>query len=427
MQDTIAVILGGGKGTRLWPLTALRSKPAVPLAGKYRLIDVPISNCINSGLRRIFVLTQFNSKSLNVHVARAFQFDLFTRGYVTVLAAEQTAESTQWFQGTADAVRQNLTHFRPEQFQHYLILSGDQLYRMDYRTLLHTHYRHKADITIATLPVSREQAPSLGIMKVDETGRIVRFAEKPSHPRQLDSLRCEPEQLRHLGLKEDQGDYLASMGIYVVRREVMHDMLLGNQELTDFGRDIVPLAMRTHQVFAHGHRGYWEDIGTIRAFFEANLQMTTRNPPFDFYSVPNPVFTRARVLPGARIHDSRIHACVISEGTLVDRAEISHSIIGIRSIVQRGVRMNRVVMMGADFFESATARRAAKREGLPAIGIGPESVIQNAIIDKNARIGSGCRLVNEPYLESAEGAGWAIRDGIIVVCKDAVIPAGTVI
>lgn len=427
MQDTIGVILGGGKGTRLWPLTEKRAKPAVPLAGKYRLIDVPISNCINSGLRRIFVLTQFNSKSLNIHVSSTFQFDTFSNGFVSVLAAEQTAESSSWFQGTADAVRQHLQHFRPEQFQHYLILSGDQLYRMDYRQLLHTHYRKKADVTIAILPVLRAQAPSFGIMKVDDEGRIVRFVEKPNHPKQLDALRCAPEQLHQLALKNNQGEYLASMGIYVVKREVMHDLLLNNPDMTDFGRDIIPAAIEQYKVVAHPHSGYWEDIGTIRAFFEANLQLVSKNPPFSFYSVGNPIYTRPRVLPGAEIQDSKLHQCLISEGSQIDRAEISQAVIGIRSIIERGVRMHRVVTMGADFFESATARRAARREGKPPVGIGHDTVIENAIIDKNARIGAGCRLTNERGLDRAEGNGWAIRDGVIVVMKDAAIPAGTVI
>lgn len=427
MQETIAVILGGGKGTRLWPLTELRAKPAVPLAGKYRLIDVPLSNCINSGLRRIFVLTQFNSKSLNIHVSQTYQFDMFQRGFVAVLAAEQTTHSTDWFQGTADAVRQHMQHFEPEQFQQYLILSGDQLYHMDYRTLLHTHYRKRADVTIATLPVTREQATSFGIMKVDDEGRIVRFVEKPNHPRQLETLRCEKEQLHRLGLPDKEGEYLASMGIYVVKREVMRDLLLGNPTMTDFGRDIIPLAIRQHRVFAHCHQGYWEDIGTIRSFFEANLQCCMRNPPFNFFSEQNPVYTRARMLPVARMHECHVQDCMIAEGAQIVRAHLTRCVIGIRSIIDRGVQMRNVVMMGADWFESATARRGNRREGIPPVGIGHGSVIENAIVDKNARIGPGCRLTNEQGKERDEGQGWAIRDGIIVIGKDAVIPAGTVI
>ncbi|MBI4872426.1 MAG: glucose-1-phosphate adenylyltransferase [Candidatus Riflebacteria bacterium] len=425
-EDTLGIILGGGRGTRLHPLTEERSKPAVPLGGKYRLIDIPISNCINSQIRRIFVLTQFNSASLNRHVSLSYKFDSFSRGFVEVLAAEQTAEHPDWFQGTADAVRHNLRHFVRWAPEHYLILSGDQLYKMDYRSLLRYHIQKGAQATIGTVRVGREQAKSFGIMDVDPGGRIVDFVEKPKQDAILDRLAVSGDKAEGLGLEPKQDNWLASMGIYVFNQDVMLRMLQGSGG-QDFGHDVIPEAIRGFKLFAYFFDGYWEDIGTIHSFFEANLMMTQKFPPFDIYDADYPIFTNARFLPSSKFYNSSIKSTLIAEGSILENAEITDSVIGVRSIIQSGARLHRTVVMGADYYETPSELAQTLKRNEPELGIGPGTVIREAIIDKNARIGAGAQIVNERGLKEADGDGWCIRDGIIIIKKGAVIRENTVI
>jgi glucose-1-phosphate adenylyltransferase len=417
MEDVLGVILGGGRGTRLFPLTKHRSKPAVPIAGKYRLIDVPLSNCLNSNLRRVFVLTQYNSESLNQHVARTFKFDVFSSGFVSVLAAEQTEHSPDWFQGTADAVRQSLWHLAHHRAREVLILSGDQLYQMDYRRMLETHRRHVADATVAVTPVRAEQTAGFGILKVNRQGRIVHFEEKP-----------KPERLPDL-VSEVPGigpTYLASMGIYLFTREAM-EKALGDAGLIDFGKDVIPWALHEMRVHAHPHRGYWEDVGTMRSYFEANLALTDAMPPFDFYEATRPVFTHPRFLPATKVEACTIRRALLAEGSILVGAEIERAVIGIRTRVGRGAQIRNSLVLGADFFETVEDMGRAQARGLPPVGIGSDSVVENAIVDKNARIGRGVRIANHSGEAERDGDGWHIRDGIVVVTKDAVIPDGAVI
>jgi glucose-1-phosphate adenylyltransferase len=418
VQEVVAVILGGGRGTRLYPLTQLRSKPAVPLAGKYRLVDIPISNCINSGLRQIFVLSQFQSASLNRHIARTYHFDPFTPGFVEILAAEQTEASSDWYQGTADAVRKQLHRFLRRGVQHILILSGDQLYVMDFREILSEHVHSGADITVAVTPVTARDASEFGILRLNREGRIDDFVEKPRDEPTLHKLALEEEELRRRGLA-DERRFLASMGIYVFRPEVLVDCLL-DQRQVDFGKEIIPEAIRRRNVRAFFFSGYWEDIGTIRNFFQANLDLASPRPPIDLFNEERPIFTRARFLPASRISDSVIRASIVAEGCRIERATVEESVIGIRSVIGPGSRLHRVVMMGADFYE------APGSEDIP-VGVGPNCVIENAILDKNARIGAGVVIRNEAGHKHADGANFYIRDGIVIVPKAAQLPPGTVI
>jgi glucose-1-phosphate adenylyltransferase len=417
MLDTIAVILGGGRGTRLFPLTLQRSKPAVPIAGKYRLIDIPVSNCLHSNLRRIFVLTQFNSQSLNRHLGQTYKFDVFSSGFVSVLAAEQTDDSPEWFQGTADAVRQSLRHLRNHSFAHALILSGDQLYRMDYRRLQATHTERRADATVAVLPVTAEQAPSFGIVKVDEQGRIVHFEEKP-----------RPERLPHL-VSELPGvgrTYLASMGIYQFTRKALEDSL-SNEKLVDFGRHVIPEAIPKLRVQSYLYRGYWEDVGTVSSYFESSLALTRPDPPFDFFEAGRPIFTHPRFLPATRVEQCTLKDTLLSEGCVLRGADVAHSIIGIRTWIGPRTQVRDSLLLGADLYETPEMVEEATRRGLPPIGIGAGSIIQRAIVDKNARIGRGVRIANESRRENADGDGWYIRDGIVLIPKNGVIADGTTI
>ena len=417
MRDIIGLILGGGKGTRLGPLTEVRSKPAVPLAGKYRLIDIPISNCLNSDINRIFVLTQFNSVSLNRHVSQTYRFGLFSRGFVDILAAQQTPTSSEWFQGTADAVRQSLRFVLPYEPRHVLVLSADHLYRMDYRVFVEEHRRRGADLSIAVKPVSREQAPGLGILKMAPDGRIVDFREKPQPGPEL-------EELRLPGPGEER--YLASMGIYLFEPQVMTSLLMTNKK-EDFGKHIIPDAIQKVGVYAHMFDGYWEDIGTIRSFYDANLALTTPEPHFEFYQHKGPIYTRPRFLPGARIEGCQIDRSIISEGSYIQAQSIANSVIGVRSIIGPGARVRDTVMMGADFYNTPAdlARHASLNTS--AIGIGAGAVVERAIIDKNARIGAGVVITNAARIQEADGVDYYIRDGIVVVAKNAAIPPGTVI
>ncbi|MFH1572238.1 MAG: glucose-1-phosphate adenylyltransferase [Gemmatimonadota bacterium] len=418
MDSVVGVILGGGQGSRLFPLTQYRSKPAVPIGGKYRLIDVPISNCLHSGVRKIFVLTQFNSHSLHRHIANTYRFDSFSDGFVEILAAEQTMEHTNWYQGTADAVRKQLRRIQSRHGHQILILSGDHLYRMDYAAFVAEHRRRAADVSIGVQPVSRQQAPELGILKVDGQGRIVTFREKPSTEAELDELR----------LQEPGGDgqdhYLASMGIYVFEPQVLTSMLLGN-ELEDFGKHVIPGAIDKLSVYGHTFRGYWADVGTIRSFYEANLALADRHPPFRFDEANRPVYTHQRYLAGSRLDRCRVDRSIIAEGCRMRDAEIERSIIGVRSVLEPGVRVNSSVIMGADYCESAADMERNAALGVPNIGIGAGSVIHRAIVDKNARIGERVVIANDSGLETADGNGYYIREGIVIVPKDASIVSGT--
>lgn len=418
-NQTLAVIMGGGQGTRLFPLTRERAKPAVPLAGKYRLVDIPISNCINSGVLRMYLLTQFNSASLHRHVSQSYKFDHFSNGFVEVLAAEQSFSSTSWYQGTADAVRKNLLHFQNNSFEYALILSGDQLYRMDFRRIIEAHANASADITVACLPVDEQCAPALGIMQINRERRVVRFVEKPQEPALLDSLRLGPEARARLDIDSSEPRFLASMGIYVFNREVLFELLQNN--LTDFGKHIIPSAIETHRVFGHVFQGYWEDIGTIRNFFEANLDQASDLPKFNFFDPP--VFTRPRFLPPSKINGGAVDHAVLADGCIVNNARLRHSVVGIRSILSDGASLERVVMLGADYYDSAQRANRPENGGVP-LGIGRDTHIDNTIVDKNARIGEGCWLSPAGQPESVDHPLYYIRDGVLVVPKGGVVPNG---
>jgi glucose-1-phosphate adenylyltransferase len=417
MKDVLAVILGGGRGSRLFPLTLHRSKPAVPIGGKYRLIDIPISNCLNSDLRRIFVLTQYNSESLNKHLYQTYKFDLFSSGFVSLLAAEQTEESPDWFQGTADAVRQSLRHLDNHDYREVIILSGDQLYQMDYRRLVETHRRHMADVTVAVLPVPAEQTGGFGILKVNRQGRIVHFEEKPGPERLPDLVSEMPGQAP---------SYLASMGIYVFSRETLRQVLQ-QPELVDFGRHVIPHLVPRQRVHVHTHRGYWEDVGTIHSYFDANLALCQPVPPFDFYNEASPVFTHPRFLPATKVEQCRLRCVLLSEGSILVGAEVEQAVIGIRSRIGRGARVRDSLVLGADHYETLEDIARATGHSLPPLGIGEDSVVQRAIVDKNARIGRGVRIVNEAGRTHHDGEGYYVRDGIVIIPKNGVVPDGAVI
>jgi len=424
-SNILSVILGGGKGRRLFPLTRDRSKPAVPLAGKYRLVDIPISNCINSRLQRIYLLTQFNSASLHRHISQSYKFDHFSGGFVEILAAEQTLTDLSWYQGTADAVRKNLLHFLTHDFEHLLILCGDQLYRMDFRELIAEHVEHGADLTIATITVGRGQAQSLGIMELGPEQRISRFVEKPQEQALLDSLRLDPARYASLGIEGNQEFFLASMGIYLFKREVILKLL--DSALTDFGKHVIPDAINTHRVYGHVFQGYWEDIGTIRSFFEANLDLTADLPRFNFFDMSAPIFTRPRFLPASKINGAEISHASVSDGCIINRCNVSHSIVGIRSRIEEGCDINRTILLGCDFYESESSIKQYEARGLPRIGVGKNTKIENAIVDKNARIGENCRISPAGKPESVDHPFYYVRDGIVIIPKGGLIPHGTVI
>ena len=421
----LSIVMGGGQGTRLFPLTRDRSKPAVPLAGKYRLVDIPISNCINSGLKRVYLLTQFNSASLHRHISQSFKFDHFSGGFVEILAAEQTYADTSWYQGTADAVRKNRVHFLNHDFDYALILSGDQLYRMDFREILAQHIESRADLTVATMPVEREECRSLGIMQINEERRITRFEEKPKDPAVQDSLRLPREWYSKLGVEGENDFFLASMGIYVFNRDVLMKLLDNNY--TDFGKHIIPGAIQTHRVFSYVFQGYWEDIGTIRSFFEANLNLTIELPSFNFFDMSAPIFTRPRFLPASKINGAQIDHAVISDGCILNHCHISNSLVGVRCLVDRASSLNRTILLGSDYFESAESIQVNERSGRPRIGIGTNTSIENAIVDKNARIGNNCVISPANKPENMDDPLFFIRDGIVIVPKNGIIPHGTVI
>jgi glucose-1-phosphate adenylyltransferase len=417
--------MGGGQGTRLFPLTKERAKPAVPLAGKYRIVDIPISNCINSHFRRIYILTQFNSTSLHSHISRTYKFDQFSSGFVEILAAQQTFNNTSWYEGTADAVRKNLVHFMNHDFDYLLILSGDQLYRMDFQEVIEQHRETGADITIATIPVSRKDARACGILQMGDDRRITRFVEKPKEDEVLDSLRIAPTTARTLGLKNAEDSYLASMGIYVFNRGIIRDLL--DNPLSDFGKHIIPHAINTHRVFSYVFQGYWEDIGTIRSFFEANLDLVSELPRFNFFDMSAPIFSRPRYLPGSKINGADIDHALISDGCIINRARIVRTIVGLRTLIGEGTELNRVVILGSDYYESQESVDRHESQGQPRVGIGAQCKIENAIIDKNARIGNHVVISPAGKPENLDHERYYIRDGIVIIPKDATIPHGTVI
>jgi len=417
-QRTLAIIMGGGAGTRLFPLTKDRAKPAVPLGGKYRIVDIPISNCLNSGLRSIYVLTQFNSMSLHRHIQASYKFDNFSRSFIDILAAQQTPEASQWYQGTADAVRQNMRYFLERSFDYYLILSGDQLYRMDFRTLLHQHIQSGADITLATKPIHRQQVAEFGIMQSGVDRRITRFVEKPKDDSVLEEMKMSRELLRAVGSSEDEELFQASMGIYVFNREVLVKCL--DNELEDFGKDIIPRSIQDRHVSAFIFQGYWEDVGTIRAFYEANLDLTDLVPEYSFFDTEAPIYTHPRFLPGSKVNGATLRQAIISDGCIISDAHIERSVIGIRSIIQSGATIRNSVVMGADFFEQD--RPGAS--DVPPIGVGRNCVIDRAIIDKNARIADGVVITPEGKAANSDADNYFIRDGIVIVPKNAVIPSG---
>lgn len=418
MEDVIALILGGGRGTRLFPLTQYRSKPAVPIGGNYRLIDVAVSNCLHANLRRIFVLTQYQSESLNTHVAHTYKFDMFTEGFVEVLAAEQTEDRSAWFQGTADAVRQCLKHIGRERWKEVLILGGDQVYRMDFLGMLKTHREARADATVAIKNVPAEQTAGFGIMKGDPTGRIVHFEEKPAADR-LPALASK--------LPGATGPaYLASMGIYVFSRLALYEALSDEKHM-DFGRHVIPAILPRMRVQAHTHEGYWEDVGTIKSYYEANLALTATQPPFTFYDARHPIYTHPRFLAPTKIEGCQINQSLVADGCFLAGATIEQSVIGIRSRIEPGVQIRRSLVLGADFYETVEEIADARRQGEPPIGIGEGSVIEGAIIDKNARIGRNVRITNDKRVREHDASSYYIREGVVIIPKNGVVPDGTVV
>jgi glucose-1-phosphate adenylyltransferase len=425
----LAVFLGGGAGNRLFPLTQQRSKPAVPLGGKYRLVDIALSNCINSDILRTFVLTQYNSASLNRHIAQTYRFSQFSNGFVEIIAAEQTPESPQWFQGTADAVRQVLPHIRDWGIDTLLILSGDHLYRMDYRHFLERHHETGADVTVSVIPCEPRAASEFGLLKTDENGRIVEFKEKPKG----DELTAMQVDTTRLGLDANEAarrPYLASMGIYVFKYDHLEQLLAADPTSIDFGKHIIPAAIHSSRnVQAHMFDGYWEDIGTIGAFYRANLDLTTKIPKFNLFDAEAPVYTRARYLPPSKIEETEVNDSILSDGCIINGAKITNSVVGLRSRISKGVQLDASFMMGADFYQTFEEMGNDMRNGRPRVGIGEGSVVRRAIIDKNARIGKNARLLNEAGVIEGDGPGgsYFIRDSIIIVPKNAVIPDGTVV
>ncbi|MDR3336820.1 MAG: glucose-1-phosphate adenylyltransferase [Treponema sp.] len=423
MAEVLSIVLGGGKGTRLFPLTQARAKPAVPFGGKFRLVDIPISNCINARLRQIYILTQFNSASLHLHLSQTYNFDFFSKGFVEILAAEQTFEHSGWYEGTADAVRKNFIHFRTQNPDYYVILSGDQLYRMDLQEFLKQHRDSGAAITIACTTVSREEANQLGILKANKKGEITEFLEKPGPTKDIADFKAPPE-LKNEKIKGDA--FLASMGIYIFNAAAMESCLAN--EYTDFGKEIIPMAINTLKVNAYLFDGYWEDIGTIKNFYEANLDLTSLRPKFDFYDEEKPIYTHIRSLPPSKMNFSNMNQSIASEGCIITNAAITNSIVGIRTIIESGASLNGVVCMGADYYESEIQKQQNAEARVPNVGIGRGTIVKGAIIDKNACIGEGCRIgIDDLNRTDGNYGHYHIVDGIIVIPKNAVLYPGTVI
>jgi glucose-1-phosphate adenylyltransferase len=422
-QEILAVILGGGAGTRLYPLTASRSKPAVPIAGKYRLVDIPISNCINCGISRMFVLTQFNSASLNRHIKNTYHFSAFSSAFVDILAAEQTPDNPTWYQGTADAVRQCLRHIGPFESDYVLILSGDQLYQMDFITMLEGHKKMNADISIATIPVAAREASDFGIMKKSDEGYITSFIEKPKRDLLPEWESDTGEEMRKKG-----NIYLASMGIYIFSRQMLFDILQSEyKQDTDFGKQIIPQAIKKYKVASYQYDGYWTDIGNIYSFFEANLNLTSDLPEFNLFDNSKAIYTRARMLPPAKISGTTLEKTLIAEGCIINASRIENSVMGIRSRIEHGTTVVSSYVMGNDYFETLDDIANANKSGVPLLGIGHRCYIRNAIIDKNVRIGDDVRINGGNHLENSDHSLYTIKDGIVVLKKGAVIPNGFVI
>jgi glucose-1-phosphate adenylyltransferase len=419
MRRVLALILGGGRGSRLFPLTHMRSKPAVPIGGKYRLIDVPVSNCLHADLRRIYVLTQFNSASLNRHISNTYHMDLFSSGFVEILAAEQTPESTAWFEGTADAVRKARRHFDLHDADYYLILAGDHLYRMNYSELLRAHLERHADITIAALPSTPDDATGMGIFTFDRDGQIVGFEEKPNAARLAEMKTSLPHGSSVLRTT-DEKPFIASMGIYLFSRKVLLDML--EQEGNDFARQLIPAALNRYRVSAYLYDGYWADVGTVDSYYDANIQLTQPDARFSFYDPNCPIFTRERFLPPSRLLQSNLRNALVCDGSYLDQTSVTDSVVGIRTIIRGGAKIRRSVLLGADYYEPETT--GSPSSPAVCIGIGSDVELDRVIVDKNARIGNGARLINTRGVQEADGEGYHIRSGIIIVPKDATIPAG---
>jgi len=425
-DKVLAIVLGGGKGTRLYPLTKDRAKPAVPFGGKYRLVDIPISNCINSGFRQIYILTQFNSTSLHLHLADTYIFDTFSKGFVEILAAEQTYIDSSWYQGTADAVRKNFIHFRPQEPTHYFILSGDQLYRMDLADMFEKHRESGAELTVASTLVDRENASQLGILRADKDSQIVEFLEKPGPDKDIKWMKV-PANL-HPDKKERAlgKEYLASMGIYIFNAKTMEEVL--DNSLPDFGKDIIPRAIENRKVNAYIFNGFWEDIGTIKNFYDTNINLASMNPDFNFYVENTPIFTHKRYLPASKINFCTFSQSLAAEGSIITNASIRNSIIGIRSIIESGTDLDGVICMGHDYYETPEQKSNNNRQRNPNLGIGKGTMIRKAIIDKNTRIGEGCRIgLENKVREDGDYGNYFMKDGIIIIPKKSAIPDGTVI
>jgi glucose-1-phosphate adenylyltransferase len=428
MQDLVGLILGGGRGTPLYPLTKHRSEPAVPFAGKYRLIDIPLSNCINSGLTRLYVVTQYLSVSLHRHIANTYKFDPFNKGFVEILAAQQTNETADWYRGTADAIRQNLRYLQSERAKQVLILSADQLYRMDFRELIQTHRANHAAVTMAVLPVERRQTTRLGIVRLDEQNRIVEMVEKPSDAEQLDRLRAPSSWLQRRGLTERGHDYLANMGIYVFDCEVLYDLLASQPQATDLVTQILAGSLSTHRIQAYLFDGYWEDLGSIQSYHEANLALASPSPPFDFHSPEGIIYTRMRNLPASRIYGAALEQCLISDGcTIGSGTKIERCVIGIRTHLGQHVALSDTIVNGADRIELERDRLRNRQLGIPDLGVGDHSIVHRAILDKDCRIGANVQIINRRNLKHDEHDHYVIRDGIVVIPNGAIIPDGTII
>jgi glucose-1-phosphate adenylyltransferase len=427
-REVLSLILGGGRGTRLYPLTMLRSKPAVPIGGKYRLIDIPISNCINSEFNRIYVLTQFLSVSLHRHISNTYKFDPFSNGFVEILAAQQTNEASDWYQGTADAVRQNIRYVHEDSCQDVLVLSGDQLYRMDFQLLLKTHRQTGAEVTIAALPVRADQASQFGLLRTDDTGRVTGFTEKPQSADKLEPMRVSDDWLRQRGIVGQGRHYLASMGIYLFHRDTLIQLLNAPPLATDFGREIFPRSIHSHQVYAHLFDGYWEDVGTVKSYHEANIALTHDEPNFVFHAPEGVIYTRARYLPASRINAAELDHALVSDGCVIGtKTKIAHSVIGVRTQIGNNVFIKNSVVIGADGYETVQQKAENQRRGLPNIGIGDGATIENAILDKDARVGANVHLSNRGNIKDGEGPNFVIRDGLIVIPRSAIVLDGTVI
>jgi glucose-1-phosphate adenylyltransferase len=423
MYKVLSIVLGGGRGSRLFPLTKDRAKPAVPFGGKYRIVDIPISNCINAGFSQIYILTQFNSASLHLHVSRTYSFDSFSKGFVEILAAEQTLVHSGWYEGTGDAVRKNLIHFRPQAPSHYLIVSGDQLYRMDLADMFKRHVESGSRLTIACTTVSREDASALGIVAINKDSRIVDFEEKPGPTKEIPAFKI-PLELQ--GERRGGKDYLANMGIYIFDADLMEKALSGTEN--DFGKEIIPTILSQEPVNAYVFDGYWEDIGTIKSFYEANIDLTSINPKFNFYEEERPIHTHKRNLPASKLNYCSINLALTAEGCIITNASITRSIIGIRTVIESGASLDGVVCMGADYYETAAEKAANRTAGRPDVGIANGSIIKGAIIDKNARIGENCRIgIDSRDRPDGDFSTHYVVDGIIIIPKNGIVPAGTVI